>query len=557
MKIKLVASIAFLLVVIPLMATSQPAHGRTMPMPQAVVVSGLSVGGVANYALLPDGALKAWGAGQNGRIGDGTTINRSTPVDVRLQPSDQLRQVSGGGDHACAATVNNDVLCWGWNAYRQTGSTSSSDQLYPFKVAALNGSAASVDAGGQHSCAVMNSGGIKCWGANSYGQLGIGPSGTSVSAAPLDVVGLGATALAVSTGYLHSCALLSNRTVKCWGHNGYGQLGNNGNADSPSPVDVIGLDGDVSGIAAGWYHNCALHTAGKVKCWGSNSNGQIGNNTTMNQKTAVEVISRDALSIAAGGYQTCAVRTLGKAQCWGKNNYSQLGDNTTTDRWVPVDVQGLYGFVQAIGTDGGLYSWGHSCALLSNSKVQCWGNNYWGQLGDGTSIDHKLPAPVVGLEGVKRPEARFNYNTAKPGSPLVLVASDMPEFTGLTIFANGQQIPSVNFGGTLTTDANGQYQLGWMVSGTTAPGVYAIKIKASTTGSMPISSSAPSASAEEVEASAAVWITTTAPLRDAPNPFPSNTLNSMPPEVMPYTFFVNLPLVHWSQVKVTVKLSSL
>ena len=152
---------------------------------------------------------------------------------------------------------------------------------------------------------------------------------------------------------------------------------------------------NITAIAAGGSHTCALTAAGGVKCWGDNSNGQLGDGTTDHRLIPVDVVGLGSgvSAIAAGGDYTCAVTGAGGVKCWGDNFYGQLGDGTTFDRWTPVDVAGLSSGVSAIAAGGR-----HSCALSGAGQVKCWGNNIVGQLGDGTTTNRSAPADVVGLD---------------------------------------------------------------------------------------------------------------------------------------------------------------
>ncbi|MGA9350442.1 MAG: hypothetical protein WBW48_16795, partial [Anaerolineae bacterium] len=201
-----------------------------------------------------------------------------------------------------------------------------------------------------------------------------GPGGEG-EAVPLDAY------TAIAAGYRHTCALTAGG-VKCWGYNGYGQLGDGTWTWRNTPVDVSGLTSGVTTIAAGSYHTCALTAGGGAKCWGHNNNGQLGDGTTTNRNTPVDVsgLTSGVDAIAAGSYHTCAL-TAGGVKCWGLNDYGQLGDGTTTNRNTPVDVSGLTSGVAAIAA--GYY---HTCALTAGG-VKCWGRNNNGQLGDGTTTD--------------------------------------------------------------------------------------------------------------------------------------------------------------------------
>ena len=187
----------------------------------------------------------------------------------------------------------------------------------------------------------------------------------------------------------HTCALLSDGTAKCWGYNGYGQLGDGTTSNRYIPVSVSGLTNAVA-IASGAYHTCALLSNGTAKCWGLNNYGQLGDGSTSNRYTPVSVSGlTNAVAIASGEYHTCALLSDGTAKCWGRNNYGQLGDGSTSNRYIPVSVSGL---TNAVAIASGEY---HTCALLSDGTAKCWGLNNYGQLGDGTTDTRYTPTNVL------------------------------------------------------------------------------------------------------------------------------------------------------------------
>jgi alpha-tubulin suppressor-like RCC1 family protein len=197
----------------------------------------------------------------------------------------------------------------------------------------------------------------------------------------------------VSSGAYHSCSL-TNDGVQCWGHNTYGQLGDGTNIHRHSHVSVIGLGAGVTGIATGGFHSCAVFGTGDVKCWGANFAGQLGDGTTTDQNTPVDVIKlKNVVAIGAGYAHTCALLQSGSIKCWGDNTYGQLGDGTTGNYDTePVSVSGLVNKVTTISA-GGVFT----CATMNTGGAKCWGDNFWGELGDGTNTSHPLPADVLGL----------------------------------------------------------------------------------------------------------------------------------------------------------------
>ena len=339
-------------------------------------------------ALTASGALKCWGDNSKGQLGDGTTTNRNTPVDVSGLTGG-VTLVAAGSYHTCAL-VNGIVKCWGYNASGQLGTNNTTNSTTPLAVSSLSGSVTAIAAGAAHTC-VLIGGGVKCWGDNSRGQLGNGT--TTNSSIPVDVSGLDGTITAITAGAYYTCALkeevvndVVNRSVKCWGANSSGQLGNNSTTDSSTPVDVISLTSGVTAIAAGYSHTCALD-GGVVKCWGNNEFGQLGNNTTTNSSTPVSVSGiSGAAKITVGLLHSCA-QVGGKVDCWGLNYYGELGNTSNNDSSVPVEVSSLSDLgVNDMIVAGQL----HSCALKGGA-VKCWGDNSRGQLGNGESASRSAP----------------------------------------------------------------------------------------------------------------------------------------------------------------------
>lgn len=302
-------------------------------------------------------------------------------------PAATAKRLAAGVSNACAVDAQGRLKCWGGD-YPGDGSDSSYAAV---TVAGLEQGALEVAYGLRHGCAISTGGRLRCWGNNSAGQLGNGSS-SLVFPTAVDVVGLASGTRAVAAGLTHSCAITASAGVRCWGENGSGQLGDNSTTDRRSPVDVLGL-ANISAIAAGDNHTCALTSAGAVKCWGNNSTGQIGDGATVNRLTPMDVagLGSGVHAIAAGGNSSCALRTGGVVHCWGRNTSGQLGDGSTTQRNTPVAVINLSGMAEISVGDN------HACARSGAGGMQCWGENGRGQLGDGTTVDRVSPVPANGL----------------------------------------------------------------------------------------------------------------------------------------------------------------
>jgi len=343
-----------------LLLLALPASAAYVPMTGVSQVKG---GGHHTCALTTVGGVKCWGYNNNGHLGDGTTIQRLTPVNVSGLASG-VTAITVGADHSCALTSGGGVKCWGYNGNGQLGDTTTTQRLIPVDVSGLTSGVTAIAANWLHTCALLTSGGVKCWGKNDRSQLGDGS--VTDSSTPVSVNSLGSIT-AISVGLGHSCALTSGGGVKCWGANTYGQLGDTTTTQRLTPVDVSGLTSGVTAIAGGLEHTCALLTSGGVMCWGRNDNGQLGDTTTISNSTPVSVsgLSGVVTAIATGGNHTCALMSGGGMQCWGANTYGQLGNGTITGSSTPVSV-GLTGITMiAVGTN-------HTCALISGG-VKCWG----------------------------------------------------------------------------------------------------------------------------------------------------------------------------------------
>ena len=255
-------------------------------------VTAIAAGGYHTCALTTAGAVKCWGWDQSGELGNGaTTGNQVSPVAVSGLTSG-VTAIAAGGYHTCAVTIAGAVKCWGSDDYGQLGNgATTGNQVSPVTVTGLLSGVTAIAAGRLHTCAVTNGGAVKCWGRDSTGQLGNGGS-NSDQFVPAAVVGLSSGVRRIAAGGWHTCAVTTAGAVKCWGNDNSGQLGNGATTGNQViPVAVTGLSSGVYAIATGVLHTCALTSAGAVKCWGSDGYGQLGNGGTFGwQVSPVAVI---------------------------------------------------------------------------------------------------------------------------------------------------------------------------------------------------------------------------------------------------------------------------
>ena len=346
----------------------------------------ISAGDGYTCELTSVGGVRCWGFNLDGELGDGTHNDSPTPVDVSELKGGVIA-ISAGQEHTCALTSVGGVKCWGDNSFGQLGDGTTNSSNTPVDVSSLTSGVSAISAGDRYTCELTSVGGVRCWGENYSGELGDGT--TTDRLMPVDVSGLTSGVTAISTDGLHTCALTSVGGVKCWGDNQFGDLGDGTTAERSTPVDVIGLSRGVMGISAGLEHTCALTSGGGVKCWGENYSGQLGDGTTTDRLTPVDVsgLTGGVIAISAGQEHTCALTSVGGVECWGGNSEGELGDGTTTSSKTPVDVSGLASGVRAISAGTS-----HTCALTSVGEVQCWGDNSKGELGNGTTTK---PTPAA------------------------------------------------------------------------------------------------------------------------------------------------------------------
>ncbi len=334
------------------------------------------------------------------------------------QASSKIRRLpagflDAGGAHTCVVLTDETVRCWGYGAHGALGYGNTNwvgDDETPGSVGPVDigvgRKAVAIATGNEHTCALLDNGSVGCWGSGEHGALGhgdtktIGDDETPASVGPVDL-GAGRKAVAITAGVAFTCALLDNGRVRCWGYGADGQLGYGATNDigddetpgSVGPID-LGAGRKAVAISAGDLHACAILDNGRVRCWGFNQYGQLGNGSTSNvgdNETPGSVApvalgaGRKALAISAGAYHTCALLDNGRVRCWGSGSHGQvgygntdtIGDDETPDSAGYVD---LGAGRRALAISAGGYD---TCALLDGGAVRCWGEGDGGELGYG------------------------------------------------------------------------------------------------------------------------------------------------------------------------------
>lgn len=362
--------------------------GPAVKVSSAAVAVQIDTGAGHSCAVLSNRTVRCWGANDFGQLGDRTTSPRSTPVSV--PGISNAISVAAGDAGSCARLLGGSIICWGANDTGVLGDGTTADSLVPVTVKGIT-TATQLAVGDGFACAIVSGGAIRCWGANDSGQLG---NGTYVqSSSPVSVAGIsGATQLAL--GSAHACAVLPQGVVKCWGANDLGSLGNGRWIGSATPVFAYSITG-ASKIAAGSAHSCAVVSLGLLYCWGRGDVMQLGDQLQDPAGASIPLKSlgiSHAAEVAAGDGHTCVRFSGGTVSCFGGDYFGQLGDGTTSHGdGTPIAVTGLTG-VAEISARGD-----HSCALRTTGQVLCWGDNGDGQLGDGTTANRSAPVAVLGL----------------------------------------------------------------------------------------------------------------------------------------------------------------
>ena len=349
-----------------------PSHHLDLPAPPIQINAGKH----STCAVLAGGKSYCWGDNTYGQSGNGTTISSSSPLEVSA-PTLHFSSVSQSLTHACALDISGEAYCWGDNQHGQLGDLTSVQRTRPTPTSAIRSGVQQIVVGLGHTCALSNDHEIFCWGANNAGQLATSTPSSSVLPLPITLPGSQPTKLA--SGSNHICALTMIGDVMCWGGNYSGQI------DASDPAQTIhapqirsGLGPNVVDINAnGSNHTCAVLANGSLQCWGENQYGQLGNGNVNATADVVTIESDGApyVQVSPGAQHTCAIRSDGSVWCWGDNQTGRFHTSEQQLIQTPIRIEGLS---PAVAISSGI---NHTCALDANGLMLCWGSNVRGQLG--------------------------------------------------------------------------------------------------------------------------------------------------------------------------------
>ncbi|MCP4444091.1 MAG: hypothetical protein GY811_01935 [Myxococcales bacterium] len=385
----------------------------------------ISAGGTHTCALLSTNRVRCWGHGERGRLGYASTEDvgdDELPSSIGdVDTGDDVTQVVTGFGHTCALLTTGAVRCWGTGVSGQLGQGDCidldgsshecdiGDDELPGSVSAIDigGTVTQIVAAASRTCALLDTGGVRCWGYGLDRTLGytrLGNIGDNETPAVVGDIEVGGAAAQIASGHDHSCALLGAGQVRCWGDGRFGKLGNLdtvtiGDNETPASAGDVDVGGTVVQIVAGGHHTCALLDSGAVRCWGNGSLGQLGYGGAHGYQSAGQPnnigdgetpasagdvdVGGTVVQITAGGDHTCALLTTGRIRCWGRNgdgelgygNQDTVGDNETPSVAGDVNIGGL-----ATQVTAGV---AHTCARMSTGSVKCWGKGFYGRLGYG------------------------------------------------------------------------------------------------------------------------------------------------------------------------------
>jgi alpha-tubulin suppressor-like RCC1 family protein len=386
--------------------------------------SGGKSGTIGSGGARADASIGQAGAGGHAIDASVDSSTVTTP-DASMQTGadgamsqDCVASFATAGDHLCVARKDGALWCWGYNNLGGVGDGTALDRPTPVLITKLGSHVASVADGVAYGCAITTDQELWCWGDIGYGKLGTGTPGVPCRAdnslgipsgqcepSPVHVAALTKAVIQVSTGFWHTCAVETDHTLWCWGEGTSGVLGVGSFSEADTPAQVTALGSQVAEVRVGSRHTCARKTDGTLWCWGDTTAGALGNGTTTGQPDAggsealpiqVKALGKEVAEVTAGEYHTCARKTDGTLWCWGDNTYGELGDGTTVMKSAPVQVTALGSSVVEVAAGRA-----HTCARKKDGSLWCWGGNQYGQLGDGTTTNRPAPVAAFGADTLR------------------------------------------------------------------------------------------------------------------------------------------------------------
>ncbi|KFZ26634.1 MAG: Regulator of chromosome condensation (RCC1) repeat protein [Candidatus Izimaplasma bacterium HR2] len=390
-------------------------------------ISNISLGHYHSSAITSDGRIFTWGYNEDGAVGDGTLVDKLLPLEIsshfNLNEGEVINSISLNGRISSAITSEDRVFTWGYNFYGQLGDNTIIDKIVPTDITSyfnLNEgeSITSIELGGAHSSAISSEDRVFTWGANGSGQLGDGT--VTQRNIPTEITDnfnlIGDESISsIELGGGHSFALSSNDRVFAWGSNHSGQLGDGTTVDKNLPIDITSIfDLDsletITSISLGGSHSFVLSSDNIIFIWGRNFYGQVGDDSTTNRYTPIELnngfypvyilqnplfINDEIISYSLGANHTLVLTNDERVLIWGQNDYGQLGDGTTTDSANPIDITSRFNLGSEEDVLEVYLGGNYSILITTEGRIFTWGINAQGQLGDGTTTNSNIPIEIT------------------------------------------------------------------------------------------------------------------------------------------------------------------
>ena len=392
-----------------------------------------------------DDTAWCWGYNSDGQIGDNTIINKLVPTAIT--GGGAWKMIYASYSTTCGIKTDNSAHCWGSNSNGVTGQASTSGNTLTPSAVLGGGSWKDISPGGSTACSIKTDGSLHCRGANTYGAVGNNMSTIQAVAVKISDNSDWKTS---SSGAYHSCAIKSDDTLWCWGLNGNGQIGDGTSGTNRlTPTQVSG-GGTWKFVSAGINHTCGIKSDDTLYCWGLNTNGWLGDGTTgTNRLVPTQVAGGGSWKdVSAGNFHTCGVKTDNSLYCWGSNTSGQLGDNSTTQRNSPTPVSGGGSWEMVSAAFGNGFSH-HSCGIKSDRTIWCWGSNGNGRTGLNTGAGNTLvPAQISGGGTWKALSvASFHVCAIKSDDTLHCWGSNNYGASGQNVAFGDTLVPTEVFGG--------------------------------------------------------------------------------------------------------------